>query len=394
MAVQNLTARMVELAKAKQGGRLEIRDAKVTGLVFRVTPNGQKSWAFLYSRNSDGKKRRLTLGQYPDMSLAKARQVAMAARVNVGEGGDPAGVKRLEKAADSFAALADRYINRYARKQKRTWQEDQRIINRELNPIIGAMKAAQVKRRDIIDLLDDIAERPAPIMANRVLAVVRRIYRWAESEDLIDIAPVHGIKPRAKEQPRKRVLSEKEIQKFWRSLPGINITEQVRDILRLALLTGQRVGEIAGMRKTELDLGQGTWLIPAERTKNKQDHIVPLSLPVLEALDRITYGNDSEYVFPSRSGHVLAGAANRAVGRHFNRLASDRFVVHDLRRTVISQMAKLRIERLHISKTMNHKTADNLTVTGSTYDVYEYLDEKREALEKWAEELERIVVQT
>ncbi len=183
--------------------------------------------------------------------------------------------------------------------------------------MIGGMKADEISKQNIIAILEAVAVRGARYRSNRVLALVRSIYRWGIAEDLIHCDPTLGVRPRTVERPRERVLSDEEIRAFWQSLDNAPMGDAVATILHLALVTGQRIGEIAGMSKSELDLPGAMWTQPGGRRKNKQLTRVPLSALAMSLIgDAIARFGDSPYVFPlpSGTGPITAHAATRALG--------------------------------------------------------------------------------
>ena len=336
MPIVNLTARYVDTVKAT-GARLEIRDAKVEGLELRVTTNGAKTWALRYRRQSDSAKRTHTLGRYPEMKLEEARGAGEDARRAVAKGADPAGDKRTRKAADTFAEVADEWIELHATPNKAplTVERDRRMLKRHVLPEIGSMKAGEVTKRDVIRLLDKVgaksdgrlkpskkrdAARKMTHQPNRVFELVRSIFRWALGRDLLKTDPTFGLSsPIKKEKPRERELSPDEINKLWLTLNKAPIS---RDHLRrqegdfpmrratalaikLALVTAQRIGEVTGISMAELDLNDTApvWKIPNTRTKNDQPHRVPLSpLAVRLIAEARELAGMSSWLFPSPTG--------------------------------------------------------------------------------------------
>ena len=393
---QKLTQRFVETVTAGQKTRSEYRDGHTRGLVLRVTPKGIKSWAVLYRRKSDGRKRRYTIGTYPEFSLADARTQAEAVVARVSRGEDPAAQIQARNAALTFEQLAQTWVIRHGRPNKgtRSLYDDQLMLKREINPAIGGMKADEVSKQNIIGILEAVAGRGARYRSNRVLALMRSIYRWGIAEDLIQFDPTQGVRPRTVERPRERVLSDAEVRTFWHSLDDAPMGKTVASILRVALVTGQRIGEVAGMAKAELDLPDAMWTQPGSRRKNKQMTRVPLS-PLAVALisEAIACSSDSPYVFPSPSGigAITAHAATRALARARPELGLDHFRVHDLRRTVATGMATLGINPHTISLVLDHISVTKGTVTGAVYVKYSFDPEKREALDRWATHVEQII---
>ena len=267
--------------------RAEYRDGHTRGLVLRITPNGKKTWAVIYRRKSDARKRRYTIGAYPAFSLEEARNQAQEVLAAVARREDPAGQLQTRNASLTFAQLAAAWVNRHGRPNKvpRALYDDQLMLSREIYPAIGAMKADEVSKRDIIQILDGVADRGARVRSNRVFTLLRSIYRWGLAEDLIKSDPTQGVRPRTVERPRDRVLTDEEVSIFWHSLDGAPMTKAVATILRLALVTGQRIGEIAGMTKAEIDLSATNpmWTQVGARRKNKEMTRVPLS-PLAVAL--------------------------------------------------------------------------------------------------------------
>ena len=395
--VKKLTAKFVETVKPGSS-RAEYRDAKTPGLIFRVTANGAKSWSVIYTRLSDGKKRRITIGTLQAFSLSEARAEAHSIIAKVARGGDPAGDQQAFKGALTFSELADHWVKRHGKPNKspRALHDDQLMLKGELLPAIGQMKADQIKKRDIIRIIDAVAERGAKYRSNRVLALVRSIFRWACAEDIIQTDPTQGIRPRTVERARERVLNEEEISVFWHKLKEAPMSKSVATILKLALVTGQRIGEIAGMTKAEIDLSYSNpmWKLPGGRTKNKQVSRVPLA-PLAKALikEALSRSGDSSYVFPSPTGNgpISAHAATRAMGRSRSMLGIENIRAHDLRRTAATSMASLGINPHTISLVLDHTSVSKGTVTGAVYVKYSFDREKREALELWSEYLQGII---
>ena len=273
MARATFTARWVAAVNSSVMGQVDYFDVKPPKLGLRVSSSGRKTWFIMY--RSNGRLRRLTLGTYPALSLADARGQATAARHAVAEGEDPAVQKYDARHAPTMADLAVQYLDMYAKVHKKSWREDARLLHHEILPTWGYRKAFDITRRDVIALLDRIVERGAPIQANRVLALVRKLYNWAISRDLLEHNPCLQVKPPGKEHQRDRVLSDDEIRLVW------NAAEQLDPLiaaqLKLRLLTAQRGGEVRTMRWEDVDVASGWWTIPGQIAKNGLAHRVPLS---------------------------------------------------------------------------------------------------------------------
>ena len=390
-----LTDRTVRALKPPAEGRLDVWDEEISGFGLRLSAAGRRTWILMYRHGRT--LRRFTLGQYPTIGLAAARAKARDALHDVAHGEDPARKKAEERRAETFAELAHEYIERHA-KRKRSGDEDIRILNgsphkkktgkRPHEPLVkrwGSRRAKDLSRRDVRDLLDDIGER-APIMANRVLALVRKMFNFAIERDWLDTNPCHMIKKVAPEQQRDRVLTEDEIRAVWKASDRGDLV--IASVFKLRLLTAQRGGEVLSARWDEMDLRTAWWTIPKERSKNGLAHRVPLSpqaLKVLKVLRRVT--GDSQWVFPSpKKEDVCIAHAQKAIERVVERCHVD-FRGHDLRRTAASLMVGAGVPRLVVSKILNHVE----TGVTAVYDRHSYDQEKRAALNYWGGRLEAIV---
>ncbi len=383
------TDRKIRNLKPKRA-RYEVWEGK--GLGLRVSPTGRKSWVFMY--RYDGKCRRLTLGTYPAMSVAAVHATHGRALLDLERGVDPGTaairVKREDRQALTVAQLVEEYIDKWAKARKRSWHEDQRILAKDVLPVLGTHKAKDVRRRDIIQLLDRIVDRGAPIVANRTLEVVRKMFNFAVGRDILEANPCVMIHAPGQENRKDRVLTEDELRQFWHGLDQASMSAGVRLALRLLLLTAQRRGEIAGIEWGEIDLFMRWWTIPAERSKNGLAHRVPLSTQAVRVLQQAqNLANDSRYVFPSgtRDEPVRPRSLTQAIARNRAVFGCNHFTPHDLRRTAASYMTSMRIPRLVVAKILNHAEHSVTAI----YDRHSYDAEKRQALDEWGRKLEAIV---
>ena len=235
--------------------------------------------------------------------------------------------------------------------------------------------------------------RGAPVQANRTFEIIRGLYNWALGVGLVETTPCLGLRAPSQEQSRARTLSKNEIRFLWQWLPDALMAWETSQILRLCLVTGQRVSEVAGTPKSEIDFAEHEWRLPGDRVKNRNAHIVPLS-PLAEELLREAFARhpNSPFVFPSRINQGADPRSRRGQGdvRSLPALGLEDATPHDLRRTVATEMAKLGIPRLVVDKVLNHVSADRSTIAG-VYDRHTYSGEKREALERWARHLIELV---
>lgn len=379
-----LSARTVETVEAPATGRRELWDDDVKGLVLRVTASGRKTWAVWYRHQ--GRSRRVTLGVYPALGLGDARKLANVTLRDIALGGDPAASRKEQREANTFRELADEYIERHAKRHKKSWKEDRRALDRDLIPALGNLKAANIRRRDILKVLEDIHARGAPVLANRTLEIVKKLFNWAVERELLDFSPAAVIKPLAEESPRERVLTDDEIKAVWQALA--HEPPKVRAIFQLLFLTAQRKGEVSRIASDQIDRSGKVWTIPAAHSKNGRAHRVPLSIAAEKIISEFWPSNEAaDWLFPISAGEKAITRLEKAVQRIKKRSSVD-FRPHDVRRTVASKMTgDLRVSRFVIERLLNH--ADG-SVT-AVYDRHSYDEEKRAALSAWAKRLDEII---
>ncbi len=382
MTTTKFTDRRVRNLRPK-ASRYEIWEGN--GLGLRIAPTGRKSWVYVY--HFRGKPRRLTLGSYPQMSVAQAHAAYGEALTALEQGIDPGekivSARQALRVAPTVRELAEVYIEKWAKPRKGSWKEDQRMLDKDVLPAWGKLKAADVTRRDVMNLLDKIVARGAPITANRTLEVIRRMYNFAIEQDILSATPCIRVRAPAPEQRRDRVLREDEIRTFLAKLEDSKMSESAKLALKLQLYTAQRRGEVVAARWSEIDFTAKIWTIPAEKSKNRLSHRVPLSeeaLQILEEAYKLSSGSD--WVFPSPRGDnsITDRSVSRAVLRNREHFGIADLTPHDLRRTAASHMTSLGIPRLVVSKILNH--ADS-SVT-AVYDRHSYDMEKKNALDSWA----------
>ena len=340
------------------------------------------AWVLMYRHSNV--KRRLTLGTYPALSLADAReQAGRALRTVQYDGADPAANKRADRGAETFEELAQEYLERHAKREKRSWRKDVQILEKDPLPRFGKRKAKDITRRDIIAMLDDIVERGAPIQANRTLEVVRKVFNWAIGRDIVQVNPCHRLPKPSSENQSDRVLTEAQIRGMWKAMEAE--APLTAAVFKLRLLTAQRGAEVLAMRWDQIS--DGWWTVPAEVAKNGLAHRVPLTPQAQLLLDAIRpLSADTGWVFPGVGGGRHRVAVHKAHNRIRDRSGVS-FVPHDLRRTAASHMTGMGISRLVVSKLLNHVERGVTAV----YDRHSYDQEKRAALEAWGTRLERII---
>lgn len=382
---RNLTVRFLDTVKPSKS-RVEIFDSGQRGLVVRITPNGIKTFSAFYRVNGVSRNRRFTIGPYPEVSLANARQEAATIINQARKGIDPATVKKAERIsrtdAPTFTELSNEYFERHG-SRKKTYREQKRIVEKELIPEWGDRKAADINKRDVLDVTDAILDRGARISANRAFSLIRGIFNFGIERDIVYGNPCDRMRrPTETEPKRERFLSDDEIADFWERLDNAKLYQATAQALRMILVTAQRPGEVAGLRWDEIDMAEKTWTIPGARTKNGRTHRVPLSPAALEIL--FSMPKTHEYAFPSpRSGHIGTHALSSALRSN----SFPNYTPHDLRRTASRNWQKMKIAKEVRDAIRNHTPQG----VGGHYDVYQYDDEKREALNEWGKRLQLMV---
>jgi integrase len=368
-------------------GQVDYWDEGLANFGMRVSSGGRRSWVAMYRYN--GTKRRLKLGTHPEVALADARDKAKEALDRADKGGDPATQRKVLRArSDTFEDIASRYVDEYAKVKKRSWYKDDQILKAEVIPVIGRKRVGDVRRRDVHDVLRPIIERGSLIRANHTLEVVRKLFNWYSGtlDEPIPNPAARMEKP-GRVEHRRRFLKADELKQFWAALTPVALGEDGVAAFKLLALTAQREMEVMRMRWQDVDLDEGTWVVPGDHAKNTLDHLIPLTplaISILRRLKKRAKAN-AVYVFGSPVKE----------GKHVTRVFIEKRIVkireagqlvdvtpHDLRRTVTTYFGKLKVPQLIKKKILNHEKKRKDDVT-DIYDRFEYLDEKRDALEKW-----------
>jgi integrase len=395
--------------------RQEIPDGKVRGLFLIVQPSGAMSWGVRY--RFAGAPKKFTVGTYPGISLKAARELASEALTSVARGIDPSAQKKAAKTAkrlsdaeaeNTVEAVVNRFKAEYLEEFSRpaTIAETSRMLNKEFVGAYGNRSLMSITDSDIAKLIGGIKRRGSPVMANRLLGRLKKLFAWAVSQKIVMISPCKDIDPPAPEQSRERVLSESELAHIWRAAGKLDWP--FGPIFQLLILTGARRDEVADARWSEYDLDQRLWTIPRERTKNGREHIVPLSpaaVGILEKLPRVesklglvftTTGETPVQGFSRVRDRVAAHAlaSMRQEGSESGRKPEDielpHWTLHDFRRTVATGLQRLRIDLIVVEKILNH-TSGSLRGVAGIYARHAFTDEKRAALDLWSRHVEAIV---
>ena len=345
------------------------------GFCLRVFPTGRKVFTVKYRYGLT--QRRLAIGVHPRISLAEARNKAFEALRLVDEGIDPAARRR--QLGMNVEAICGDFIRQYARPRNRSWKEAERILGREFVAVHGQRDIREIRRADILELMDGAIERGAAYQANRIHSNLRKLFNWCLERGIVEASPVLGTKPPTREQARDRVLDDNEIRAVLRA--SADEPYPYRQFVPLLLATAQRRGEVSKMRWSEIDLDAKVWVIPAELSKNGKPHVVPLNDFALRLLFEVPRFPDCDWVFTTTRRSPISGFSKALRHIHAQSKTSNwRF--HDLRRTAASGMARLGIAPHVVEKVLNH-ISGTISGVAAVYNRYGYDAERREALDKW-----------
>lgn len=370
-----LTDAKVAALKPPSSGQREYPDNRVTGLRVRVGAGGTKTW--IYRARAGGRTINKKLGTYPAMKLADAREAALKAMEAIARSGSAEVLER------TFGALAEHWIKFVAKPKNDSWKNQERTLQRHVLPRWSDRKIADIRRADVRDLVEGLE---GVVLPNRVLTLVKTIFRFALSRDWIEFSPADGIRKPRSERSRDRVLTMPELAAIWRAAEHLGYP--FGPFIRLLILTAQRRTEVASIRWADIDFDTATWTIPAALTKAERQHALPLSplaLATIEPLPRIggylftTDGRTHMTNFAKLKGrldaYVVAAGATLEPWR-----------LHDLRRSGATHMVRLGVREEVVGRVLNHAVTG---LTARVYALHSYGPEKREALNLWAEELTR-----
>jgi integrase len=379
---RKLTAKTIENLKAGPRQR-EISDGG-SGLFLVLQTSGHKSWAVRY--RFAGKPTKLTLGGWPALTLAAARKGAADALHELAQGHDP-GAARKDAAltaatakANTLAAVIAKYLKREGGKLRSL---DQRvsILNRLILPVLGGRPIADIKRSEIVRLLDGIEDHNGQRMADVALAVLRRIMAWhaTRSDDFVPPIVRGMSRWNAADHRRSRILDDDELRRLWAVTAD---GQPFSNLVRFLLLTGCRRTEAAAMRWAEIT--DGIWTLPASRSKTKTEVMRPLSKAAQAVI--AAQPHDSDWVFTTtRVSPLKQFAAPKSKLDAVSGVCSWR--LHDLRRSARSLLSRAGVNSDIAERCLGHA----LPAIRATYDRHRYLDEMAHAFEALATLVERIV---
>jgi integrase len=292
---------------------------------------------------------------------------------------------------DGVAVLAAEFIEKHAKRATRTssWMRTKSIFDRIVLPAWRARTVHEIRRRDVIDLIEAIAEGnknlpPRPILANRMLAVLSKFFNWLVSRDVIVASPAHGVARPGRETVRERVLTDAELRQLWLACDEIN--PRYGAAIRLLVLTAQRRNEVAWLPRAEIDKDTRLWTLPAQRAKNNRTNTIPLSTQAWDIVSNVSPGRNPALVFGGELKDF--GRIKRELDVRLRLTAP--WVLHDLRRSAASGLQKVGTPIHIIEQILGHRSGVFRGIVG-VYQKHVYDTEKAAALQRWGDYVERLV---
>lgn len=369
------------------------------GLTFTLSAKGTAAWVLRY--RFGGKARELTIGRYPDISLAKARELAAEERVSIQRGQDVASEKQKAKSASaaawSFRELAQDYMTiRFPRLAANTVKQRRHHINNLILPKLGSRAAREIEGADATALVRKIGERSKSV-AELVLTAISEIFKHGLAIDAVKANPCAGISAaaicgEAKPTRQRLMLTEEELRTILPALPGIGAENALA--VKVQLATCVRLGELTKAEWEHVDFDRAEWFIPDQNSKTGRGFTIPLPPPVVGWFRELeTFACGSRYVLPARQArrsknfggevHFEQRALNAMLVKLCGKLDGKvrRFTPHDLRSTARSHLAALGVNLIVAERCLNHSLGGLVAI----YDRHDYLDERRAALTRWTE---------
>jgi integrase len=385
-------------------------DPGQTGLQLRVrAKRGGFSRTWLLRFKFKGEETRILLGHFPQTTLDAARGEARRLRELADQGIDPrrARARRRERPAPlplwsapsreadkhTVEFLVSEFTERYLRPTRKRPEYAEWLLSRDVLVEWRGRDARTITPGEVVELLDGIVERGAPILANRTAALLSQLFRFGVQRRIVEQSPVQLLfRPGGREKPRERVLTDEELKVFLADPQGCTRHPKLAHAMMILLLTAQRRGELARARWREIDFEAKTWTIPDENSKTGRGHVVPLTDRTIEEFQFLRRLSDgSRWVLPTEDGKSPADPAllTRGLARcllRFKERSIGAFNLHDLRRTCRTGLSQLKVEPHIAERVLNHVQPG----VAGVYDRFAYLEEKREALEKWAAHLQTL----
>lgn len=392
-------------------------DPQLKGFGLVIAPSGSKSFCIYYSSPETNQRRMLNLGKYPAVTLSAARDACRQARIQIDNGVDPIEARKRDEAAENLrlskeanqgtvAQLFNLYIDDLNLNGKRASHNVRKIFEHDISPFIGSLHASVITKDDCSDIIARVASRGALVQANRVRSyllaafnfglICNDIPQWrGKTPDfsLLYNPATQTQKAIKKESPRTRYLTKAEVMKLWGSIGVDAMHRDLALVIKLLLATGQRIEEVLQAEWSEFNFEEKIWTIPSARRKTRvkvtEPHIVPLTdfhIGLLKDISRQTV-----WLFPHTDGKQPRkyDALTQAVSRYCKAIGFEKFTPRDLRRTWKTLAGSMGLSLEVRNRIQGHAFQD---IGSKSYDQFDYLDQKREAMNVWADWLEGVVI--
>jgi integrase len=364
MERKQLTDDLIAALAPKRKRRL-VYDTEVRSLAVSVSPKGKKVFVVVKRLNGAKHASRRRLGIVGRIAVTHARELALKADMR------PTG---------KFGDVCEDYFKRIA-KHRRAWDVE-RTMRRELMPKWENKQIAAITRQDVIDVVNAVNARGTPYAAHHVLAYIKAFFSYATGNNLLEHSPADRVKPKVligAKEPRQRVLNDEELRAVWHAAERAG---KFGKLVQLIIATGTRRSEAAGAQRDEFDTSAKLWRIPAERFKSNHAHAVPLSKLALGLIDSVPFGVTGF----SKSKRRLDKFMLTELRKRNASATLPNWTLHDLRRTVRTRLTPITEYEVAEAVIGHGKTGLN-----KVYNLYDFIEEKRNALDNWAKRLQRIV---
>jgi len=356
-----------------------------------------------------GTEERFVVGHFPETALEAARRAVQGLREDAAKGINPKNARpqRRRVAAavvvapnasspHSIESVAADFMSRFVTPHRKRPEYVQRIIDTDILKVWRGRDARTIRPVEVINLLDGIADRGSPTMANRTAAILTQLFKYAVHRQLVEVSPVQLLfRPGGPEKPRDRSLSDVELASLLKCIDDVMIRARTTvHVIRIALYTACRRSELCLAKWSELRLDGDSplWRIPPANSKTGIEYLIPLVPAAVKEFRKLKdHAGRSAFVIPNAAadGPIEPRLITRSIARHLETLAEhgvQAFTLHDLRRTVRTGLARLRVQPHIAERVLNHAQPGIAAV----YDVHAYQEEKRDALDKWAAHLEAL----
>ncbi|MBT7435373.1 MAG: tyrosine-type recombinase/integrase [Gammaproteobacteria bacterium] len=370
-----------------QGKQYEVPDKACAGLCIRVGNSGKKSFTWYYQEPETNKRRMMTFGRYGDgddqLTLSAARKALDTAKLKL-SAGELHSVKI--NTPKTVSELCDVFYTDRIIPHRRSPEAVKQVIEHDIKPVIGNKNISTLSTVAVVNCVQVVVKRGAVTHAGKVTAILKQLFKFAEGRGYIERSPAYALDKKdlgVVTSKRERWLEANEIKPVWDAISNApKMSLPVKNGLKVLLLTGVRTGELLKAEWQYIDLSKKEWFIPKENTKTNTEWTVPLTNEVINLISQLQ-GIDPDYVFCGKNGMLSDKVTGRAMSRLFESgaLTIEKVTPHDFRRTVRTHLEKLNVAPHIAEKCLNH----SLGAINAAYNKNSYLDERREALERWSE---------